>query len=161
MTIVRQRSGTGSGTPGADGESAYQLAVNQGFSGTLSQWLASLVGPEGPPGQDGTGGGATLSIRHVTGNYTLVNADGGKLVSVDVTAPAAAVVTIPAGLTGSLTAPLQCLIGRRGTGTVTIAAAVGVTLIPDDRRLALATVGAKASLIHEGGDVWWIDGGLV
>ncbi len=30
------------GTPGADGKSAYQLAVEQGYSGTLEQWLAEM-----------------------------------------------------------------------------------------------------------------------
>lgn len=30
------------GTPGADGKSAYELAVEQGYSGTLEQWLAEM-----------------------------------------------------------------------------------------------------------------------
>lgn len=42
------------GDPGEPGLSAYQLAVQQGYTGTLQQWLDSLVGEEGPPGQDGT-----------------------------------------------------------------------------------------------------------
>lgn len=54
------------GTPGADGAdstvpgpegpagpSAYEIAVSQGFSGTETQWLASLVGETGPAGADG------------------------------------------------------------------------------------------------------------
>lgn len=44
------------GTPGADGqdgESAYQVAVDNGFVGTEEEWLASLVGPAGPSGVDG------------------------------------------------------------------------------------------------------------
>jgi hypothetical protein len=36
---------------GKDGLSAYQLAVTQGYSGTLSQWLVSLIGPKGEPGR--------------------------------------------------------------------------------------------------------------
>lgn len=35
----------GSGTNGADGLSAYELAVQEGFVGTLEEWLASLEGP--------------------------------------------------------------------------------------------------------------------
>ena len=31
---------------------AYGLAVRRGFKGTLDDWLASLVGPPGPPGTD-------------------------------------------------------------------------------------------------------------
>jgi hypothetical protein len=34
---------------GGGGASAYQIAVNNGFTGTQSQWLASLVGPAGTP----------------------------------------------------------------------------------------------------------------
>ncbi|OTQ83696.1 hypothetical protein BG30_16025 [Bacillus subtilis subsp. subtilis] len=30
------------GAAGKDGKSAYELAVQQGFSGTLDEWLASL-----------------------------------------------------------------------------------------------------------------------
>lgn len=42
------------GPPGPDGLSAYQLAVAEGFEGTLEEWLASLVGPQGEPGADST-----------------------------------------------------------------------------------------------------------
>lgn len=35
---------------GDPGESAYQIAVDHGYVGTEEEWLASLVGPEGPPG---------------------------------------------------------------------------------------------------------------
>lgn len=34
------------------GLSAYGVAVVNGFSGTESQWLASLVGADGAPGND-------------------------------------------------------------------------------------------------------------
>jgi hypothetical protein len=39
--------GSGAGT---NGKSAYQLAVEEGFVGTLQEWLDSLDGEEGPPG---------------------------------------------------------------------------------------------------------------
>ena len=38
------------GAPGDDGLSAYEVAVANGFVGTESEWLASLVGPPGPTG---------------------------------------------------------------------------------------------------------------
>jgi hypothetical protein len=41
------------GQPGQDGASAYSLAVSNGFLGTEQEWLASLVGPQGPSGTDG------------------------------------------------------------------------------------------------------------
>ena len=45
--------GGGSGTPGADGKSAYEIAVENGFVGTEEEWLESLIGPEGPQGPPG------------------------------------------------------------------------------------------------------------
>lgn len=69
--IVITPGGSGSGTPGpkgdpgpagADGRSAYEIAVDAGFIGTESEWLASLKGLKGDKGDpgsgDGTGGGA-------------------------------------------------------------------------------------------------------
>lgn len=41
------------GEPGEQGLSAYQVAVNAGFSGSVNQWLASLVGPKGDTGDPG------------------------------------------------------------------------------------------------------------
>ncbi len=41
--------GTG-GTPGADGKSAYEIAVEEGFEGDETAWLASLKGDKGTPG---------------------------------------------------------------------------------------------------------------
>lgn len=45
---------------GMDGESAYAIAQRQGFTGSESEWLASLVGPrgiQGPQGEEGPAGG--------------------------------------------------------------------------------------------------------
>ena len=53
------------GTNGADGQSAYQLALSEGFVGTLPEWLESLkgadgidgtIGQDGAPGADGAAG---------------------------------------------------------------------------------------------------------
>ena len=41
---------------GAAGASAYEVAVSSGFAGTESDWLGSLVGPEGADGADGAAG---------------------------------------------------------------------------------------------------------
>ena len=62
------------GADGADGDSAYQIAVANGFVGTEPQWLASLVGadgadgavgPQGPAGPAGAG-----SSQVITSSYT-------------------------------------------------------------------------------------------
>lgn len=47
-----------SGAPGQDGKSAYELAVEAGFTGTSAEWLDSLVGPQGPEGPSGSQGPA-------------------------------------------------------------------------------------------------------
>lgn len=68
------------GDPGAKGDpglSAYQVAVVNGFTGTQSEWLASLKGPKGDPGQDGApGSGGTGSAP------TLANIPAGSVISV-------------------------------------------------------------------------------
>lgn len=53
---VTVASGGGSGTPGPPGESAYQVAVDNGFTGTEQEWLDSLVGPQGIQGEPGEQG---------------------------------------------------------------------------------------------------------
>jgi hypothetical protein len=47
------------GPAGANGISAYQVALNNGFVGTEVQWLASL---KGPAGTGGTGGGTDPTL---------------------------------------------------------------------------------------------------
>lgn len=56
VDLAGQVEGAGSPDPsepgdpaGSNGKSAYELAVDAGFSGTVQEWLASLVGPPGPP----------------------------------------------------------------------------------------------------------------
>lgn len=53
---------------GADGASAYEVAIQNGFVGTEAQWLASLVGPQGPQGLQGeTGPQGPQGIQGETG----------------------------------------------------------------------------------------------
>ena len=47
--LVARLGGIGGGGGeggGADGASAYQVAVNNGFEGTVTEWLASLQGED-------------------------------------------------------------------------------------------------------------------
>ena len=44
------------GPEGQNGMSAYEIAVQEGYSGTESQWLSSLQGPQGPQGAQGIHG---------------------------------------------------------------------------------------------------------
>lgn len=47
------------GYNGTNGISAYEVAVVNGFTGTETEWLASLEGPQGPAGADSTVPGPT------------------------------------------------------------------------------------------------------
>lgn len=60
-TVVEDKSrpGTAILVGGPAGESAYAIAVDEGFVGTPAEWLASLIGPPGPPGPPGDGDGTT------------------------------------------------------------------------------------------------------
>lgn len=55
------------GPAGADGKSAYQIAVSNGFVGTETAWLASLKGEKGDPGEQGPAGADGKSVN-IKGN---------------------------------------------------------------------------------------------
>ena len=60
------------GDTGASGKSAYELAVEQGFQGTLTEWLESLKGQSGGSGSAGNDGVGIASIEK-TGTNGLVD----------------------------------------------------------------------------------------
>ena len=51
--FLQPKVGTIKGEKGADGKSAYEVAVANGYTGTQAQWLASLKGADGSNGKDG------------------------------------------------------------------------------------------------------------
>ena len=63
IDAVIARKLVGGGAQGADGKSAYQIAVEHGFSGTETEWLASLKGATGVAGK-------TAYQYAVEGGYT-------------------------------------------------------------------------------------------
>jgi hypothetical protein len=81
-------SGVLAGDPGANGKSAYQLAVDNGFVGTEADWLASLVGPPGEGivfpawaanGHFGTGFAAYSSkVQAISNRVALLPKSSGK-----------------------------------------------------------------------------------
>lgn len=85
-------SGGGSGT-GADGKSAYEIAVENGFTGTEAEWLASLKGANGADGADGQDGtAATITIGTVTTGEpgtqaSVVNSGTSSAAVLDITIP--------------------------------------------------------------------------
>ena len=51
------------GTSGANGASAYQIWLNNGHSGTEAEFLASLIGAQGPQGEPGVDGATPISCE--------------------------------------------------------------------------------------------------
>lgn len=69
------------GADGVDGKSAYELAQDNGFTGTMQEWLASLVGADGANGADGKDGiSPAVSVAAITGGnrITITDAEGAK-----------------------------------------------------------------------------------
>lgn len=54
--LLQKISEIQAGVNGKDGLSAYEIAVKNGFAGTVSEWLKSLKGADGLPGNDGING---------------------------------------------------------------------------------------------------------
>ena len=62
-----------SGSVGADGKSAYEVAVNNGYTGTEQEWIESLKGKQGEKGDRGDSGITTP----INGFFTMyVDGDG-------------------------------------------------------------------------------------
>ena len=90
------------GINGLDGKNAYDIALNNGFIGTQTQWLNSLVGATGSIGQQGVKGdtGATGS-QGLKGDKGDTGA-AGTAGAVGATGPQGPIgLTGPAGATGS------------------------------------------------------------
>lgn len=64
LTNINTRiDGLGEGGAGADGRSAYEVAIDNGFTGSEPEWLASLKGDQGERGERGEAGAAGLDGR--------------------------------------------------------------------------------------------------
>ena len=64
------------GESGADGKSAYQIALDNGFVGSQSEWLASLKGDKGDKGEKGDTG--EQGLRGEQGIQGIQGAKGDK-----------------------------------------------------------------------------------
>ena len=62
------------GPKGDDGKSAYEVAVQNGYEGTETEWLASLKGGEGDPGAPGIPGADGKTPILVSGTTTTLDA---------------------------------------------------------------------------------------
>ena len=72
------------GGSGGSGASAYDVAVENGFIGTVEEWLASLKGSDGKDGAKGDAGDRGVGIANITktntsglvDTYTIALSDG-------------------------------------------------------------------------------------
>lgn len=100
------------GTNGTDGKSAYQLAVELGYTGTLSAWLASLKGADGADGVDGVDGtNGTNGIDGVNGTNGADGVDGAD-------GKSAYQLALDNGFVGTEAAWLASLVGPPGNDGV-------------------------------------------
>ncbi len=76
------------GIQGEQGDSAYEVAVSNGFAGSESEWLTSLQGdpgPSGPTGPEGPAGGGPRSVVYdgdEQATLTLSGANGTRISNV-------------------------------------------------------------------------------
>ena len=129
------------GEKGTDGKSAYQIAVEQGYQGSESDWLTSLkgdkgekgnTGAKGNPGQDGTDGKSAYAIAVEHGyedseDKWLLSLKGEKgdagVAGKDGFSPIANVVKDGSVITITIT-------DKNGTTTVTLTEGAAVDLTP-------------------------------
>lgn len=72
------------GATGEPGASAYQVAVDNGYTGTEEEWLASLKGAPGNNGSDGAPGeNGTTFTPHISEDGTLTWTNDGNLPNPD------------------------------------------------------------------------------
>jgi len=109
------------GTNGVDGKSAYELAVDKGYIGTVEEWLASLVGEVGAAGQAGANGQSAYEIaikNGYTGTETewlasLVGKDGATAAKGE-DGKSAYQLAVENGYEGDLQSWLASLVGENG-----------------------------------------------
>lgn len=121
----RARAGV-SGPPGVPGDSAYQIALSNGFVGTETEWLASLVGPVGPastvPGPAGDdGAAATITVASTT---TLAAGSPATVTNTGTSSAAALAFGIPKGEDGTNGSAATISVGTTTTGAPSTPASV-------------------------------------
>ena len=67
---------------GADGKSAYEIAIDNGFEGTEQEWLDSLKGENGTDGKDGADG---IGIKSITQGSQSLSDEGINTLAITLT----------------------------------------------------------------------------
>jgi hypothetical protein len=102
----------------------------------------------------------TLALNDQTADYTLVLADAGKLVRMNLTSTANT-LTIPLNATEAFPVGAQILVEQLGTGATTIAATGGVTINrAGNTSLVLSGQYAVVAVVKTATDTWQLTGML-
>ena len=126
----------------ATASSTYSPLASPTFTGTVN--AAALVAP--------------LAINTQTGSYTLVLADAGKAVLMNV--GSANNLTIPPNSSVAFDVGTQIVITMIGAGVTTIVDGSGVTTNSKDNKAAIDGQYASVSLIKTATDTWLVTGAL-
>lgn len=137
---------------GADGASAYEIAVSNGFVGTEAEWLASLQGNQGDAGADGASAYEIAVANGFVGNEAewLASLEGDQG---DAGADGASAyeVAVANGFVGTEVEWLASLVGADGAGLTVI------DELPSSEDLPATGNPGDGYLIA--GDLWlWVDG---
>ncbi len=139
---------------GKDGQSAYQIAVQNGYKGSESDWLASLKGDNGTSGTNGTNGKSAYQIA-VDNGFTGTEAEwlqslvGNSSSTNGTSGMSAYQIAVANGYSGSVTDWLNSLVGAKGdTGAA-------------GRGIAYVKVNKQGHLIVTYTDDTYEDAGLV
>ena len=153
------------GRDGADGQSAYQVAVANGFTGTADDWMLSLIGPKGDDGEQGPQGATGPMGPQGPMGIGMPGPVGppgpsGRVGPAGATGPAGpagpAGATGPAGASGA-TGPAGPKGDPGGLSTATVrSSSYGTGTIPGP---AVVTVACQAGEIATGGGVTLADPG--
>ena len=85
---------------GSAGKSAYQIAVDNGFVGTESEWLATLKGSDGADGTDGAPGADGIGISKIDFNSSTVDG-GNNVITITKTDGKSSTFTVKNGTAGT------------------------------------------------------------
>lgn len=132
-TLVPAQAPAG-GATGVPGKSAYEVAVEQGFTGTVTQWLASLVGPQGVQGIQGQTGSA--GATGATGATGAAGATGTQGPKGDTGAQGP---TGPQGPSGSGGASIVSRGGRIDTQIITLVPVAGWAIVATSGGVEIGT----------------------
>lgn len=153
------------GPAGQDGESAYQIAVRNGYQGDESSWLASLKGDKGDPGDSGGGAGFedTGKITGGTATDNTSTAIGGNSQAAEQStatgrnAQATGVATTATGYDAQAGDCYSTATGSEAKATATAATATGFSAVAAG--LGSFAYGACAKANNEGEGVLRVGGG--